>query len=118
MCSRSVLVHCPSCLGAATAVLAAEVRCCDGVLATWAREHRQAAHHLDRVMSHSLKSSPLSNCGSEPKLPKLQAGSTSAADERVSRSQVSVLFCASRVMAIARDFCLLRPCFFAELGTI
>jgi hypothetical protein len=38
MCSRSVLVHCASCLGSAAAVLAAEVQCGDGVLAMWTGE--------------------------------------------------------------------------------
>src|ERR1022692_2420528 len=67
MCSRSVLVHCPSRLGAATAVLAAEVRCCDGVLATWARERGHAIDQFDGVMSHSFKCSRLSGHDSEPK---------------------------------------------------
>jgi hypothetical protein len=60
MHSRSVLVHCPSRLGTAAAVLNAEVRCRDGVFATQACERGHAVDHLDDVMSHSFKSSPLS----------------------------------------------------------
>ena len=59
MHSRSVLVHCPSCLGLETAVLNAEVRCRDGVFATWARERSHAIDQFDGVMSHSFKPSPL-----------------------------------------------------------
>jgi len=69
MHSRSVLVHCPSCLGAQAAVLNAEVRCRDGVFATWARERSHAIDQFDGVMSHSFKCSPSSRRGSEPKLP-------------------------------------------------
>src|SRR5271166_4431854 len=73
MCSRGVLVHCLSRLGTATAVLAAEIQCGDGVFATRAHERSEAAHHLDRVVSHSFKCSPLSVRAPEPKLRKLEA---------------------------------------------
>ena len=59
MCSRSVLVHRPSRLGAAAPVVAAELQYCDGVLALWARERGHAIDQFDGVMSHSFKSSPL-----------------------------------------------------------
>jgi hypothetical protein len=53
MCSRGVLVHCPSRLGAAVAVQAAEIPCGEGFLTKSAREHAKAVHHCDGVMSHS-----------------------------------------------------------------
>jgi hypothetical protein len=62
MCSRGVLVHCPSRLGAAVAVEAVEVPCGDGVLTEWALERAKAVHHFDGVISHSFNSSPLSQC--------------------------------------------------------
>jgi hypothetical protein len=75
MCSRCVLVHCPRSLGAAVSVLAAEVQCGDGVLAMWARECGQPVDHLDGVMSHSFKSSPLFSYKSEPKSLRLESAS-------------------------------------------
>ena len=36
MCSRGVLVHCPSGLRAAVTILAAELLCGDGVFTKWA----------------------------------------------------------------------------------
>ena len=54
MCSRGVLVHRPSRLGAAVAILAAEIPCGDEVFAKSALERAKAAHHLDGVMSHSF----------------------------------------------------------------
>jgi hypothetical protein len=69
MYSRIMFVHCPSRLGSAAALLTAELQCREGVFATLACERRQAAHHLDGVMSHSFKSSPLPGYDSEPKLP-------------------------------------------------
>jgi len=53
MRSRSVLVHCPRRLGAAVAVLAAELQYRDGALATRAGERRQAVDQFDGVMPHS-----------------------------------------------------------------
>jgi hypothetical protein len=41
MCSRGVLVHCPSCLSAADTVLTAELLCGDRAFAEWALEHRK-----------------------------------------------------------------------------
>ena len=54
MCSRGVLVHCPSGLGTAVAVLAAEIPRGDGVFAERAVEHGKAVHLLDGVMPHSF----------------------------------------------------------------
>jgi hypothetical protein len=50
--SGGMIVHCPGSLGAAAAVLDAEFRCSNGVLANYTLEHAQTVHHLDRVMSH------------------------------------------------------------------
>ena len=69
MCSRGVLVHYFSRLGATTAVLAAEVPRGDGVSTQWTLERAKAAHHFDGVMSHSFKCSRLSRYDSELKLP-------------------------------------------------
>jgi hypothetical protein len=54
MYSRSVLVHCLGRLGAAAAVLAAELLCGDRVFTKWASERRKTIHRFDGVMSHSL----------------------------------------------------------------
>ena len=54
VCSRGVLVHCPSRLGAAVAVQAAEIPCSDGVSTKSALEYAKAVHHFDVVMSHSF----------------------------------------------------------------
>jgi hypothetical protein len=54
MCSRGVLVHCPSCLCAAIAALTAELPCGDGVFTKWALELAKAVHHCDGVISHSF----------------------------------------------------------------
>jgi len=54
MCSRSVLVHCLSRLGAAAAVLAAELLGGHRVLTKWAPERGKAIDRFDGVMSHSL----------------------------------------------------------------
>ena len=91
MFGRSVFVHCPSCLGAAAAVLAAEVPCGDGVLTMWAGEHRHATHYLDRVMSHIFKCSRLSEQGSEPKLLRREFGLTRVAGERGDQLSVFIL---------------------------
>jgi hypothetical protein len=69
MCSRGVLVHCPSCLGAATTVLATKLSRGDGVLTEWALKLGEAVHHLDGVMSHSFNCRCLSLCEPELKLP-------------------------------------------------
>jgi hypothetical protein len=69
MCSRGVLVHCPSRLGAAVAVEAIELPCGDGVFTEGALERAKAVHHFDGAISHSFNSSPLSQCVSELKLP-------------------------------------------------
>ena len=86
MCSLGVLIHCPSSLGAAAAVSAAEFRRGDGVFATLARERDQAVHHLDGVMSHSFNSSPLSRYDSEPKLLRVESASTSVRTSRFDHS--------------------------------
>jgi|ERR1700722_7406265 hypothetical protein len=52
MCGRSVLVHRPCRLGAAVAILTAELPGGDQVLTEWALECRKTIHHLDGVMSH------------------------------------------------------------------
>ena len=54
MSSRCVLVHRPSRLCAATAVLAAEFLRGDGVLTDEALESGKAIHHFDGVMSHNF----------------------------------------------------------------
>jgi hypothetical protein len=66
MCSRGMLVHHPGCLCAATAVPAAELPCSDRMLAKYTLEHAKAAHHFDRVMSHT--SSVVSHRDMTPKL--------------------------------------------------
>jgi hypothetical protein len=59
MCSRGVLGHRPGRLGAAVAVLAAELPCGNGVLTQRALERAKAVHHRDGVISHSFKCSRL-----------------------------------------------------------
>ena len=54
MCHHGMLVHCPSRLGAAATVLAAEISCRDRVFTKGAVELGEAVHHLDRVISHSF----------------------------------------------------------------
>ena len=68
MCSRRVLVHRLGRLGAAAAVLAAELPCGDGVSTKGAFERAKAVHHCDGVMSHSFNCSRLSRYDSELKL--------------------------------------------------
>lgn len=68
MCSRGVLVHCPSRLAAAVAVLTIELPCGDGVFATYTLERGEPAHHCGRVMSHSFKYIRSSRYYSELKL--------------------------------------------------
>jgi hypothetical protein len=53
MCSRGVIVHYSSRLGAAVAVLSAELPRGDGVFTEWTLELAKAVHHFDGVMSHS-----------------------------------------------------------------
>jgi hypothetical protein len=60
MGSRNVLVDCLSRLGAAAAVLTAELQGGDGVFTVLARECGQAAHCFDGVMSHSFNCSRFS----------------------------------------------------------
>jgi len=55
VCCRGVLVHCPSRLAAAVAVLTAELPCGDGVFATYTLERGEPAHHFGCVISHSFK---------------------------------------------------------------
>jgi hypothetical protein len=69
MYSRGVPVHYLSRLGAAAAVLAAELPRGDGVSAKRALERAKALHHRNGVMSHSFKSSRISRYDSELKLP-------------------------------------------------
>jgi hypothetical protein len=54
MCHDAVLVHCPSCLGAAATVLAAKIPRGDEVFTKSALERAKAVHPLDGVMSHSF----------------------------------------------------------------
>jgi hypothetical protein len=89
MCSRGVHVHCPSRLGAAAAVLAAELPCGDGVFTKWALEPGKAVHHFDSVMSHSFNCSCLSRYDSELKLP---SPALDPEDSRY-RNKVQVLGC-------------------------
>jgi hypothetical protein len=49
-----VLVHCPSCLGAAPTVLAVEFQCGDGVVTKWALKLGKTAHIFDGVISHNF----------------------------------------------------------------
>jgi len=67
VCSRGVLVHCPSRLGAAVAVQAAEIPCGEGVFTKLALERAKAVHHLDGVMSHSFNCRLSSLCDPELK---------------------------------------------------
>lgn len=69
MCGCGVLVHRLSRLGAAVAVMAAEIPCGDGVFTKWALEHAKAGHHCDGVISHNFKCSRIFRCNSELKLP-------------------------------------------------
>jgi hypothetical protein len=52
MCSRAVLVHCPSRLRAAVTILAAKLLCGDEVFTEWALEGCKAVYHFDGVVSH------------------------------------------------------------------
>jgi hypothetical protein len=52
VCSRGVLVHRPSRLGAAVTILAAELLRGDGVLTKRASEGCKAVYHFDGVLSH------------------------------------------------------------------
>ena len=55
MYSGGVVVHCPGSLGAATAVLDAELPCSDRMLTKYTLERAKTVHHLDRVMSHTSR---------------------------------------------------------------
>jgi len=52
MCSRGVLVHSLSRLGAAVTLLTIKRPCRNGVFAEYTLEYAKAVHHFDRVMSH------------------------------------------------------------------
>jgi hypothetical protein len=54
MCSRGVLVHCLSRLGAATTVLAAKLPSRNRVFAECTLECAKAIHYFDRIMSHTF----------------------------------------------------------------
>jgi hypothetical protein len=69
MCGRGVLVHRLGRLGAAVAVMTAEIPCGDGVFTKWALERAKTGHHCDRVISHNLESSRILRYKSELKLP-------------------------------------------------
>ena len=70
MCSRGMLVHRLSRLGAAAAVLAAELLCDHGVFTKQALERGKAVRPFDRIKSHTFNCSHLSRYHSEPKLPR------------------------------------------------
>ena len=80
MYGRGMLVHCPCRLGAAVAVLAAEVPCGNGALTEWTLKQGKAVHHFDGVMSHSFDCSRLSRDNSELKLPPSAVTSDSRFD--------------------------------------
>jgi hypothetical protein len=67
MCASGVLVHCPSRLGAAVPVVAAEIPRRDRMLTKWTLERAKTIHHCDRVISHTFKGSRISRCEFEPK---------------------------------------------------
>jgi hypothetical protein len=69
MCSRGVLVHYFSRLGATTAVQAAELPRGDGVPTQYALERAETLHHCDAVMSHIFKYTRSFRSDSELKLP-------------------------------------------------
>ena len=54
MLSRGVLVHHPSGLGAAVAILAAELSCRHGMLTNRTLERAKTVHQCDGVMSHNV----------------------------------------------------------------
>jgi hypothetical protein len=55
MYSNGVLVHHPGSLGAAAAVLGAELPCSNRVLAKYTLKSAKSVHHFDGVMSHAFK---------------------------------------------------------------
>jgi hypothetical protein len=55
MYSNGVLVHHPGSLGAAAAVLGAELPCSNRVLAKYTLKSAKSVHHFDGVMSHNFK---------------------------------------------------------------
>src|SRR5580700_1066112 len=71
MCSRGVLVHYPSRLGTAVAVLAAEFLCGNGMFTERTHERAKTVHYFDGVMSHNFKYRRLSKYDSELKFPSL-----------------------------------------------
>lgn len=100
-----MLIHCPSCLGAAATTQTAEVACGDGMSTMWTAERGQAVLHFDGVMSHIFKCSRFSEQGSEPKFLRREFGLARAARERFD-STSSASFCAGKVTEIACDFLL------------
>jgi hypothetical protein len=74
-----VLIHYPSRLRAAVAVLVAEIQCGDGVFAEWTPEHAKSIHLCDGVMPHSFKCSRLFRYDSELKSPSSHVVSEIAA---------------------------------------
>jgi hypothetical protein len=52
-----VLVHCPSCLGAAPTVLAVELRCGDRVVTEGALKFGKSPHLFNGVISHNFNCS-------------------------------------------------------------
>ena len=63
-----MLVHCPGRLGAAIAIVAAELLGGDGVFTKEAPKRSNVARSIDRVISHSFNCSHLSRYNLELKL--------------------------------------------------
>jgi hypothetical protein len=71
MHSRGMLVHCPGRLGAAAAILAAELLRGDGVFTKRALKSAEAVHQFDGVVSHAQIVVPYPHYISELKSPLL-----------------------------------------------
>jgi hypothetical protein len=69
MCSRGVIVHCPSRLGTVVRLLGAELPRGDGVFTEWTLKRAKAVHHFDGVMSHNSSVASLFRHELELKLP-------------------------------------------------
>jgi hypothetical protein len=82
-----MLIHCPSCLGAAATTQTAEVACGDGMSTMWTAERSRVMLHFDGVISHIFKCSRISEQGSEPKLLWLESASINMTGERVGRQR-------------------------------
>ena len=91
MGSYGVLVHYPSRLPAAVAVLAAELQCGDGVFANETLKHAKTVHLFDCVMSHIFKSSRLSRYDSELKLPSPPSGRDQTRRHLTAVARMSIL---------------------------